>query len=148
LDAASDSGASDHDDITKNNTPSFSGTAEPGATVDLMKVTPVLGTTSADALGNWSIISTLLGDGVHSIFAHATDPSGNTASSDILAVSIDTAAPLASAGADQTVNEADNITLTGSFDDGSGFGAYTFHWTQTEGPFVFTTQKGNQLTFS
>src|SRR5205823_1796959 len=123
-------------------------TAEGGAAVDLMEGSSLLGTTSADAIGNWTIISTLLGDGVHSIFARATDPSGNTASSDALAVSIDTAAPLALAGTDQTVNEADNVTLTGSFDDGSGFGAYTFHWTQTDGPFVFTTQKGNQLTFS
>jgi hypothetical protein len=60
LDPASDSGTSDHDNITKDNTPSFTGTAEPGATVDLMEGTSVLGTTSADALGNWTITSSIL----------------------------------------------------------------------------------------
>src|SRR4029077_5151813 len=104
--------------------------------------------TFADAAGNWTIISSILGDGVHDVLARATDMSGNTSFSASLTVFIDTTAPLVNTGADQTVNEADQVKLTASFDDGAGFGAYSFEWTQVDGPFVFTTQNGNELTFS
>ncbi len=98
LDAASDSGSSNSDDITNDNTPTFNGTAEAGSTVEVFAGTTSLGTVPADAEGNWSLtVDNLdaLTDGVHSITAKATDAAGNTsdASSPALSVKIDTAEP-------------------------------------------------------
>jgi hypothetical protein len=97
LDAASDSGSSNSDDITNDNTPTFNGTAEANSTVEVFVGTTSLGTAQADASGNWSLtVDNLqaLSDGVHSITAKATDAAGNTsAASSALSVRIDTVAP-------------------------------------------------------
>ncbi|HEV8606849.1 MAG TPA: right-handed parallel beta-helix repeat-containing protein [Tepidisphaeraceae bacterium] len=149
LTAASDSGASDHDDITNDSTPTFVGTAEPGATVQLVEGSTDLGSTFADAGGQWTITSHELSPGTHIIEVYAVDTFGNRGSAaDDLTVYIDTAIPIADAGVDQVVREADLVTLTGGFTDTGGFGPYSFEWTQTSGPFVFTTQTGNLLRFT
>ena len=56
------------------------GGAEAGATVTLYDTdgTTVLGTAVADASGNWTITSSLLSDGVHSLTVKQTDIDGNT----------------------------------------------------------------------
>ena len=103
LDAGSDSGSSSVDNVTNVNTPTFTGTAEAGSNVKLYSnVAGLIGTTTADASGNWTITSITLGDGVHQISATATDAEGNVSNaSAALQVTIDTVAPLISATLDR-----------------------------------------------
>lgn len=92
---ASDSGTSSSDDVTTDNTPTFTGTAEAGSNVTLYDTdgTTVLGTTVATG-GAWSITSSTLGNGTHTITAKATDAAGNaSAASAALNVTVDTVAP-------------------------------------------------------
>ncbi|MEO1651258.1 MAG: Ig-like domain-containing protein, partial [Pseudomonadota bacterium] len=89
--AGSDTGASDTDNITQDDTPTFVGTAEAGSTVVLLANGSQAGNTTADANGNWSITTSTLASGVISFTATATDASGNTSTaSDALSVTIDT----------------------------------------------------------
>ncbi len=78
LAAGSDDGGSSTDNITSITTPTFTGTAETGATVTLYDTdgTTVLGTAVA-ASGAWSIASSALGLGAHTVTALATDTAGN-----------------------------------------------------------------------
>ncbi len=95
LTAGTDAGTSDTDNTTSNTTPTFTGTAEAGSTVKLYDSdgTTVLGTATATG-GNWSITSSTLGAGTHTLTAKATDAAGNTsAASSGLSVTIDTTAP-------------------------------------------------------
>ena len=116
--AASDSGASNTDNITKTVRPDFTGVATPGNTVTLYDGTTVIGTASANATtGKWTINSTKLADGVHSITATAADKFGNlSAASPAMSVTIDTVAPAAPSAPDLTavsdtgVSNTDNIT--------------------------------------
>ena len=67
--------------------------AEAGATVTLYDTngTTVLGTAVADAAGNWTITSSLLSEGDHSLTVEQTDIAGNTSvASTALPVHIDT----------------------------------------------------------
>ena len=70
--ASSDTGVSDTDAITRDTTPTFTGTAASGAQVALMKGATSLGSTTAAADGSWSITSTSLTEGTHVIRAVAT----------------------------------------------------------------------------
>jgi hypothetical protein len=91
----SDSGASSTDDITSNTTPTFTGTAESGSTVTLYDTdgSTVLGTTTATG-GNWSITSSALSTGAHTLSVKATDAAGNVSlASGTLSVVIDTTGP-------------------------------------------------------
>ncbi len=93
--AGTDSGGSSSDAITSNTTPVFTGTAEANANVKLYDTdgTTLLGTTTADGSGNWSITSGTLSTGSHTLTAKQTDAAGNVSvTSGALAVSIDTAA--------------------------------------------------------
>jgi large repetitive protein len=89
---ASDSGtAGDH--ITNDTTPTITGTAEAGSTVTLKEGATVVGTATATG-GVWSITSSTLGEGAHSLTATATDAAGNiSALSSALGITIDTTAP-------------------------------------------------------
>ncbi|WP_297337902.1 PKD domain-containing protein, partial [Algoriphagus sp.] len=87
---ASDTGVSNTDNSTADKTPTFTGTAEANATVELFRDEVSLGTTTTDGSGNWSFTSPLLADGTYSITATATDEAGNTSlPSDGLAITID-----------------------------------------------------------
>ena len=77
LDAGSDSGTSATDNLTSDTTPTVSGTAVAGSTVTLKEGATILGTAVADGGGAWTITSTPLGDGAHSLTATATDAAGN-----------------------------------------------------------------------
>ena len=63
--------------LTNDRTPTVEGTAVPGSIVSLFSEdgTP-LGTTTADARGQWSITTPNLADGPHSLTATATDTTG------------------------------------------------------------------------
>lgn len=140
LDSASDSGVSTADNITADNTPTFSGTAEAGSTIRLFSnVAGEIGTVVADAAGAWTITATALADGVHQITVTATDATGNvSAASTPLDVTIDTTAPTISAILDKNpgatgwynlATGAPTATFTGS-DGGSGVASVS-------GPYVF-----------
>ncbi|WP_143218430.1 Ig-like domain-containing protein, partial [Acidovorax sp. T1m] len=115
---ASDSGASNVDGITNVTTPTFTGTAEAGATVTLYDTNgvTVLGTAVATG-GVWSITSSTLAQGAHTLTAKATDAAGNVSSASVgLTVTIDTTAPAApsvpdlATASDTGASNADNIT--------------------------------------
>ncbi len=119
--AGTDSGASSTDDTTSNTTPTFTGTAEAGSTVKLYDTdgTTLLGTTTADGAGAWSITSSALVAGVHSLTVKATDAAGNTSAASIaLSVTIDATAPSApsapdmAAGSDTGSSSTDDTTST------------------------------------
>jgi hypothetical protein len=106
LDAASDSGSLNTDNVTNVTTPNFTGTAEAGSTVKVYQGgTTLLGSTTADATtGAWSLtLSTALAEGTYSITATATDAATNTSDpSDALSITIDTTAPALTVPADKT----------------------------------------------
>src|SRR5206468_5732377 len=79
LTAASDNGPSNTDNSTSITTPVFAGTlaGEAGALVTLREGATTLGSATVDASGNWSITSSPLSLGNHSISAVATDVAGN-----------------------------------------------------------------------
>ncbi len=94
LDAAYDSGSFDDDDLTNINSPSFTGTCEALAIVQLSSdrqgtVKPSL---TSGASGDWTIVLTdKLQDDVHAITATAEDVAGNISNaSGALSVEIDT----------------------------------------------------------
>jgi len=95
--AASDSGSSNTDNITNLTTPTVTGSgAEAGATVTLFDTngTTVLGTAVANGSGLWSITSSTLGSGAHTLTAKQTDLAGNTgAASTGLSITVDNTAP-------------------------------------------------------
>lgn len=103
------------DNITNINTPTFSGTADPNATVDLFDGVTLIGSTVASGGGAWSItLGVALTDGVHSITAKATDNVNNISVSPALLVTIDTfvsvnTTPDMTAATDSGINN-DNIT--------------------------------------
>ena len=117
LAAISDSGVSNTDNITNVTIPTFTGTAEPNATVSLFDGATVVGVGQADAAGNWSMTTSALGAGVHVIAAKATDLAGNVSvASAPLSVTIDVTAPVApstpdlAAASDSGASNADNNT--------------------------------------
>lgn len=104
LDAGSDSGTSSTDDLTKDTTPTFTGTGEAGSTVQVSSdVDGILGTTTVDGAGNWSFTAPVMTAGAHNISAlMTTDVAGNgpSAASANLAITIDTTADAAPAALD------------------------------------------------
>lgn len=131
-----DTGTSSSDNITKSATPTFTGTAENGSTVTLYDTdgTTVLGTTTATG-GTWSITSSTLSAGAHTLTAKATDAAGNVSSvSSGLSVTIDTTAPtlaITSNVSSLKIGETATITFTFSEDPGS-----TFTWDGSAGDIV------------
>src|SRR6266498_4149264 len=100
LDSASDSGASTSDNITSVTTPTFSGTAEDGSAVKIFSDAGQVGSATATG-GSYSITTSTLSQGTHSITATATDAAGNVSSTSVaLSVTIDTAGPTV------TINQA------------------------------------------
>ncbi len=91
---ASDSGASNTDDTTFDNTATFTGTADPSSIVNLYADGILAGSAMAGPTGNWNITSDVLSDGVHSITAKATFGGTPSADSPALTIHIDTVAPL------------------------------------------------------
>ncbi len=122
LAAASDTGDSATDEVTADPTPTITGTAEPGSTVEVFTggATPVsLGTATADpTTGAWSLTPTTpLADGTYTLTAVATDGAGNdSVGSATLALVIDTADPAA------VVTTASTDGVSGTAADGTGSG--------------------------
>ncbi|ALG73044.1 hypothetical protein VY88_14300 [Azospirillum thiophilum] len=108
LTAATDSGRVGNDAVTSVTAPVITGTAQAGSIITLYYPdgTTVLGGATADSLGQWSVASPTLGEGLYTLSAHAVDPAGNTALvSAALIVNIDltvlpSSAPSLTAGSD------------------------------------------------
>ncbi len=82
------------DDVTRDSTPTFTGTADPVATrVDLYSDGDLVGTDDALVGGGWEITSAQLDDGVHELKARASNASGTSPDGPALSVTIDTASP-------------------------------------------------------
>ncbi|MEC5205909.1 VCBS repeat-containing protein [Vogesella perlucida] len=122
LDPASDSGTPG-DGITNDNTPTISGTGEPGNTITVTTPVGETLTTTVKPDGTWSVTPTQpLPDGAANFPVTATDPAGNSTSSSV-PVTIDTTLPAASVTLnanitpDDVINAAESkqdIAITGS----------------------------------
>lgn len=121
---ASDTGVSNTDRITRDSTPSFSGTAPAGLAVRLLarrdgQASPVaVGMARADSAGNFVATSVALADGFYHFFAEALRPNGRStgrvALGDLL---IDTVAPRITDA--RLVRQAGRVVVT-YHDDASG----------------------------
>ena len=98
LEADSDTGASSTDNVTNDSTPTFSGTAEAGSTVEILVGGLVKATTTATG-GTYSatvLAGAALADGTRSVTAQATDASANVSPvSGAFSMVVDTVAPSA-----------------------------------------------------
>ncbi|QHS58617.1 Ig-like domain-containing protein [Chitinophaga agri] len=80
--------------VTNDNTPDIKGTAEANSTVTVYSGNTIVGTTKADASGNYTFTFPVLADGPYVIRVTATDAAGNTSTkSNALNFSVDTQAP-------------------------------------------------------
>ncbi|WP_224240615.1 adventurous gliding motility protein AgmC [Hyalangium gracile] len=107
-----------------DSTPTYTGTAEPGSTVTVYVDGNPVGTTTADASGNWTFTqATALPDGSHTVSATATDATGNTSgSSNTNTFTVDTtapAAPVVVTPANGSTTNDSTPTYTGTAEPGS-----------------------------
>lgn len=116
LSAASDTGITG-DRITNDATPDFTGTTEAGGFVSLYEGTTLRGTTTADGAGLWTITSSQMGNGPHTLTARGMDAAGNTSVlSSAVVITIDTVVPNAptgvtlAPGSDSGASNTDRLT--------------------------------------
>ncbi|HFZ1748758.1 TPA: Ig-like domain-containing protein, partial [Klebsiella oxytoca] len=96
--AGEDTGTLNSGNVTDDDTPTLSGTAEAGATVTIYDGETVLGTVVAGEDGRWSYTPDALDEGSHSLSTTVTDKAGNVSErSPAFELTIDTTAPSASA---------------------------------------------------
>ncbi len=97
-------------------TPIFSGSGEANSTINLYDGATLIGTTTADASGDWTITSDLLSDGSHAITATSTDSAANSSSaSAVTSVVVDTATPTVAITAPATGTFINTPAATVSF---------------------------------
>ncbi|MEU6134591.1 Ig-like domain-containing protein [Nocardioides sp. NPDC047086] len=112
------------DSVTDDNTPTVTGTGEPGAEVEVFVDGVPVGTTTVDPAGNWSLeLTTPLADGGHTATATQTDEAGNISpTSDPVPFTVDTqapAAPVITSPADGDVIDDSTPTITGTGESGA-----------------------------
>ncbi|RXK04562.1 Ig-like domain-containing protein [Halarcobacter ebronensis] len=121
LDAASDTGVSNSDNITSDNTPTINGTTEAGATVVITTASGIIvGSVVADENGNYSITTTELPDGEQALTITATDLAGNT-NSTTETITIDT-----------TASDTTNLEITNIIDNNGDYSSVTMVGTGAE----------------
>jgi Ca2+-binding RTX toxin-like protein len=145
-DLVTDTGQSQTDNLTNDNTPAFGGTYSGNCTaINLYAGSTVVATDNSLSGGTWSVGSTTpLADGSHDMRARG---SGRSAYSAILAIRVDTVAPAVSvadltAASDTGTSNTDNLThdVTPAF-AGTSFGANTV-WVRAVGA---TTREASRL---
>ncbi|MFB9865004.1 Ig-like domain-containing protein [Rufibacter immobilis] len=127
---------------TNMNPPTYAGTAEIGSTVALYVDGSAIGTTTANASGNWTLTQiNALAQGAHTIYAIATDAAGNTSSkSNTNTFFLDTTTPettITAGPASSTSSSTATFSFSGS--DGSGSGVARFEGSLDGGAFVTVT---------
>ena len=90
LAASSDSGKSNTDNITNDNTPRLVGKADANVTVTVYEGNTKIGETTTDDQGHWFIESTLLNDGTYALTAISSIGGFESPASNPLSVQIDT----------------------------------------------------------
>jgi Ca2+-binding RTX toxin-like protein len=117
LDVGSDSGSLDTDNETKDQTPTFTITAEAGSKVEVFRNGVLVGEAveSTTTPGSFTFTSDTLADGGHTFTATATDAAGNTSAAGTLSVTVDSAAPSVpvvdlDVGSDSGSSNSDNLT--------------------------------------
>ncbi|WP_371365427.1 Ig-like domain-containing protein [Pseudomonas sp. QL9] len=106
--------------VTDDNTPTFEGTAEPGAVVVIYDNGQEVGRVPTDSEGNWSFTpSTPLVDGEHSLNYEVIDPAGNVSEkSDPIDFTVDTAAvEVTIEGVSDNVGEVQGVVAKGGVTD-------------------------------
>ena len=77
--------------LTNDNTPTLSGKAEAGSTVEIFDGTNKIGQVEAKGDGSWKFeVSTPLSDGEHELKVKTTDKAGNTAEAAPVTITVDT----------------------------------------------------------
>ncbi|WP_238178691.1 Ig-like domain-containing protein [Methylobacterium oxalidis] len=106
---------------TRDDTPTITGTAEPGAVVTILSGTTVLGTATADPDGSFSFTpATALPNGTTSLTAVARDAAGNASpASAAVSLTVDTLAPAAPVLAPLPLTADDTPTITGTAEPGA-----------------------------
>ena len=118
VDASSDTGVSDTDNLTNDNTPTVTGEGEVGATIVVTDASGnEVGTAVVGEDGTYSITTTELADGEQTLTVTSTDISGNSATSE-QTVTIDTVSSdmndLAITDIIDNDGNGTNITMTGT----------------------------------
>ncbi|WP_267963794.1 Ig-like domain-containing protein [Testudinibacter sp. TR-2022] len=137
LDSSSDSGISNSDAITNDNTPTIKGTGEVGASIEVVVGGQTLKTTVGQD-GTWSVTPTALTDGDYTALVTAKDVAGNTSTENV-SVTIDTVSIL-TVNVANTIND-DNVTavaVSGTADVIDG-GTVTVTLTDKDGKTVEVT---------
>jgi hypothetical protein len=113
----SDTGSSDEDGITSDNTLVFVGTAETNSIVEVFIDGSSVGTATTDDIGDWSFdySATTLADADYVVSAKATDAAGNESEPGEREFIIDSTAPVAptidlATSSDTGVSDTDNLT--------------------------------------
>lgn len=79
---------------TASTTPTLSGSSEPNLMIKVYANANLVGTTSANGAGQWSLTSAVLSDGIYSITSTATDPGAReSAASSAQTLTVDTLNP-------------------------------------------------------
>ncbi|WP_210403277.1 Ig-like domain-containing protein, partial [Salinicola sp. MH3R3-1] len=114
-DTTPQTGDLDSGDSTNDSTPTLSGQAESRSIVTIYSGETQLGTTIANADGEWSFTPETLDDGGYTFNVTATDSAGNVSdSSDSFTLTVDTRPPVA-----PIVDSTNGEILTGSAEAGS-----------------------------
>ncbi|MGY0715198.1 Ig-like domain-containing protein, partial [Azospirillum argentinense] len=124
------------DTLTNVTNPAISGQAQPLSTVVLYDGAVAVGTATADANGLWTITTTSLSEGAHSLTAVSSDATSTSPASSTLTVTIDSAAPNAPT-VTTTLSNSTTPTLTGTAEADSTvtvtIGGATYTTTATNG---------------
>ena len=118
MDPASDTGISNTDNITRDNTPTFTGTVTANDIIRLFANGVAVGSDTSTAGGSYSIITSVLLDGTQIITARQEDLAGNLSAAgpglvtliDTVVPPLPTAAPDLIDASDTGVSNTDNIT--------------------------------------
>ena len=144
-----DSGISNSDNITNNNTPNITGNTEAGSKLELFVDANSIGEVAVDESGNWVSTTAPLTDGEYEITATATDIAGNTSNSDIpLQLNIDTALPsinFATNPENQTLNAQTRLVGNAS---GTGSNITAIEYSFDQNPAATTITLDDALNFN
>ncbi|MEW6997235.1 VCBS domain-containing protein, partial [Colwelliaceae bacterium BS250] len=157
IDAKSNSGISDHDNITNIHTPLVTGIVEAGARVVITdEKGQTVGSETATSAGAYSITTSTLSEGAHTLTVTATDAAGNTASTSqalVIDNSLNATDDVNTAVEDQGPTATQGNVLTNDDHDGTSItagdvsGTYgTFHFS-ADGSYTYELDNSSVQSF-